>query len=74
MSTSDIKLDLFREIDRLPPEILLEIKKAVAKISEASSKTEPPRKREFGSMKGLVAYMAPDFNAPLDEFKDYAPE
>lgn len=34
-------------------------------------KTPKKKFREFGSMKGLVAYMAPDFNAPLDEFKDY---
>jgi hypothetical protein len=25
----------------------------------------------FGSMKGLIKYMADDFDAPLDEFKDY---
>ena len=28
------------------------------------------RKRQFGSAKGLIA-MAPDFDAPLDEFKEY---
>ena len=26
---------------------------------------------QFGSMKGLVIYMAPDFNEPLEEFKEY---
>ena len=26
---------------------------------------------QFGSMKGLVVYMAPDFNEPLEEFKEY---
>ncbi len=31
---------------------------------------EPPA-RKFGSLKGTVLYMAPDFDAPLDEFKDY---
>jgi hypothetical protein len=25
----------------------------------------------FGGGKGLIAYMADDFNAPLDDFKDY---
>lgn len=25
----------------------------------------------FGSMKGLVVYMAPDFNEPLEDFKEY---
>ena len=28
------------------------------------------RKRQFGSAKGLIS-MAPDFEAPLDEFKEY---
>jgi len=37
---------------------------------------EKPKKRDkkplqFGSMKGLVLYIADDFNAPLDDFKDY---
>ena len=27
--------------------------------------------REFGSMKGLVKYIADDFDAPLEDFKDY---
>lgn len=30
----------------------------------------PRRKREFGSGKGSV-WMAPDFDAPLEDFKDY---
>lgn len=28
-------------------------------------------KRRFGSMKGLVVYMADDFDAPLDDFEEY---
>jgi len=28
-------------------------------------------KREFGSLKGFVKYMADDFDAPLDDFKEY---
>ena len=33
---------------------------------------KPPRKdRKFGSMKGLVKYIASDFDAPLEDFKDY---
>jgi len=29
------------------------------------------RKRRLGALKGLVKYMADDFDAPLDDFKDY---
>jgi hypothetical protein len=33
---------------------------------------EPKRKpRKFGSMKGLVVHIADDFDAPLEDFKDY---
>ncbi len=75
MNTSEVKLLLFREIDKLPAELLLELKDFVLKIAAMSHpvKKEKKTKRQFGSMKGLVVYMAPDFNAPLDEFKDYMP-
>lgn len=34
---------------------------------------EAPRKpdRKLGTMKGSVLYMAPDFDAPLEDFKEY---
>jgi antitoxin (DNA-binding transcriptional repressor) of toxin-antitoxin stability system len=33
----------------------------------------PPRRkpRQPGTLKGTVLYMAPDFDEPLDEFKEY---
>ena len=27
--------------------------------------------RQFGTLKGLVTYIADDFDAPLDDFKEY---
>lgn len=30
-----------------------------------------PLVRKAGTMKGLIAYMAEDFDAPLEDFKDY---
>ena len=34
--------------------------------------TKPQRKeRKFGSMKGLVKNIAEDFDAPLEDFKEY---
>lgn len=29
------------------------------------------KERQFGSMKGLVVSIAEDFDAPLEDFKDY---
>jgi antitoxin (DNA-binding transcriptional repressor) of toxin-antitoxin stability system len=31
----------------------------------------PSRPRQLGTLKGTVLYMAPDFDAPLDDSKDY---
>ena len=37
------------------------------------NETEPtaPRQAKFGSGKGLLLYMAPDFDAPLEEMREY---
>lgn len=32
---------------------------------------EKPNQRELGRLRGSVTYMADDFDAPLDDFKDY---
>ena len=40
----------------------------VARIVAAQSSGA---KRQLGMMRGSVKYMAPDFDAPLDEFKEY---
>lgn len=34
-------------------------------------KEQPKQKRQFGSGKGIIKYMSPDFNEPLDDLKDY---
>jgi hypothetical protein len=39
------------------------------RLDETSKVAKKPLR--FGSMKGLVVYMADDFDAPLDDFKDY---
>jgi hypothetical protein len=31
----------------------------------------PAPARKIGSLRGTVLYMAPDFDAPLEEFKEY---
>lgn len=37
-------------------------------------KVEKPKRpeRQFGSMKGLIKDIAEDFDAPLEDFKDYS--
>jgi antitoxin (DNA-binding transcriptional repressor) of toxin-antitoxin stability system len=33
--------------------------------------TAPRPERKLGTLKGSVLYMAPDFDAPLEDFKEY---
>ena len=70
MSTADLKLNLFRQIDNLPEQSLLKVSDL---IQEYLSEEKPvlKKQREFGSMKGLVTYISPDFDAPLEDFKEY---
>ena len=39
-------------------------------ITEPKPAQEP---RQLGTLKGTVLYMAPDFDAPLEEFKEHMP-
>ena len=68
MNIAEQKLSLFRQIDELPEESLIELEKL---ISQLQTNKKPASKRQFGCMKGLVVLMADDFDAPLDDFKEY---
>ncbi|HJT79298.1 MAG TPA: DUF2281 domain-containing protein [Gemmataceae bacterium] len=41
----------------------------IAKLVGVAEKPQTPR--QLGTMKGTVLYMAPDFDAPLEDFKEY---
>lgn len=69
MNIAEHKLNLIRQIDELPEESLLALEKI---ISQLRMNKKPILKRGLlGCMKGLVVYMADDFDAPLDDFKEY---
>lgn len=44
--------------------------KLIAELGPPKAPEERPRPK-FGSAKGLILYMAPDFDAPLEEFREY---
>ncbi len=47
----------------------------VVAVPPPDDSSQPTQERNlFGSMKGVVKYMADDFNEPLDEFKEYMPD
>lgn len=75
MNSSEIKTYLFKEIDSLPENALLELQTLitsfVSRIKNTSKTAKIHKKRSFGSMKGSVTYMSADFNAPMSEFNDY---
>jgi hypothetical protein len=52
----------------LPPE---ERKRLGAKLLESLGAEQPPLKRRAGSAAGRV-HLAPDFDAPLEDFADYS--
>lgn len=52
----------------LPPE---ERRKLGAKLLASTSVEQPARKRRAGSAAGRV-HMAPDFDAPLEDFDEYS--
>ena len=43
--------------------------KAVARLVAEPKPISQPRR--LGTLKGTVLYMAPDFDAPLEDFKEY---
>ena len=72
VSIEDAKARLSELIDQLQPgeEILITRQhKPVARLV-GEAKLEKPR-RQLGTLKGTVLYLAPDFDAPLEDFKDY---
>ncbi len=75
MNVADIKFNLFHNLENLSESLLIELRKMIddllAKKQKNTSTPSPRKPREFGCMKGLVIYMAPDFDAPLEDFKDY---
>jgi antitoxin (DNA-binding transcriptional repressor) of toxin-antitoxin stability system len=59
-------------IERLNPgeEILItRDNQTIAKLVGQGKPVRPPRRP--GTLRGTVLYMAPDFNAPLEDFKEY---
>lgn len=61
---------LAKEIETLPSKIPQEVFDFVEFIKVKYQQKQPLNEREFGFAKGKVK-LHEDFDAPLDEFKDY---
>jgi hypothetical protein len=69
MSTAEI----FSQLSKLPEEQKKSVSDYIAFLiaqSEEENKGKPKPKPVFGSCKGMFK-MAPDFDEPLEDFKDY---
>jgi antitoxin (DNA-binding transcriptional repressor) of toxin-antitoxin stability system len=72
VTLEDAQARLAELIDQLQPGEELIITRGpqpIARLTGVEAPTLPPR--QLGTMKGSVLYMAPDFDAPLDDFKEY---
>jgi hypothetical protein len=66
-------LSLYNKIEALPPELKEEAKDFIEYLVEKTKNKHPnlkTKKPVFGSLKGKI-HLSKDFDAPLDEFKDY---
>jgi hypothetical protein len=63
--------DVLKLIQQAPEEDFAKIQEEVAKRKEQTASSPTRGKRQFGTMKGLVIYMAPDFDEELEDFEEY---
>ena len=62
------KLELIHQLMPGEEVVITENNQPVARLT-AATLIRPVRK--LGTLKGTVLYMAPDFDAPLEDFKEY---
>ena len=66
-------LSLYTKLETLPPALKEEAKNFIEYLVDKTRKKNSESKSEkplFGSLKGKI-HLSEDFDAPLDEFKDY---
>lgn len=68
MQAAELKMHVVKEIAELPDEQFMQVYNGLMQLLHPSE-----RKPRFGSAKGMVTFMASDFDAPLDDFNAYMP-
>lgn len=71
MSISEIKIRLHQRIEHLSE---AQLKKLYNMLNKSFPEESSEKTRQLGSLPGLIKYMSPDFNEPLEDFKEYMPE
>jgi prevent-host-death family protein len=63
--------ELIQQLSAGEEVVVTENDQPVARLLAPAVSDAPRQPRQFGTLKGTVLYMAPDFDAPLDDFKEY---
>ena len=63
-------IELIHQLSPGEDVLITENDKPVARLVAPADQSER-KPRQAGMLKGTVLYMAPDFDAPLDDFKEY---
>lgn len=73
VTIEDAKVRLAEIIEQLLPGEQIVITRDHKPIARLIAENEPVAQlpRKLGTLQGTVLYMAPDFDAPLDDFKEY---
>lgn len=72
-----ISTTLIKKLEQLTPDMQKEIEQSIDSLLlkqttiEQSASSNNTSHLKFGDMKGTVVYIADDFDAPLEDFKDY---
>ena len=63
-------LSIYTKLETLPKNLKQEVSDFIDFLMEKSTKKKKKVIPQFGSAKGKIK-MSPDFDAPLDDFKEY---
>jgi len=63
-------LSFYTKFSILPPSLKKEVEKFLESLSSGQGNAVSDKKPVFGSLKGKIK-LSPDFDEPLEDFKDY---
>lgn len=74
LTVEEAQRTLVELVDSLTPgEEILITKDHVPVARLVGDRPAPPSPRRLGFLRGTVLYVSPDFDEPLEDFKDYMP-
>jgi hypothetical protein len=63
-------VQLYTQISSLPADLKKEVSDFVEFLKQKTKSNKELKERKFGGLKGMFV-MSPDFDEPLEDFKDY---